>query len=77
MIDRPMFPPVTTRRGPRSRMRWSMVVVVVFPFVPVTPTIGAGQRRKKRPISVSTGMSRCSARRIVADRGRMPGITKT
>ena len=58
-------------------MRPIIVVVVVFPFVPVTPTIVAGHRRKNRLISVRTGMCRCNARRIVAERGRTPLITNT
>ena len=73
----PMFPPTSTRRRPSDSTRSTSVVVVVFPFVPVTPTIGAGQRRKKSAISVSTGILRLSARRIVGERGRMPGMTKT
>ena len=46
------------------------VNVVLLPLVPVTPTICAGQRRKNSPISVSTGMPRCTARWIVADADR-------
>src|SRR5439155_1274570 len=46
----PMFPPTSTRRRPSDSTRSTSVVVVVFPFVPVTPTIGAGQRRKKSAI---------------------------
>ena len=77
MIARPILPPTITRRRPRERIRPISVVVVVFPLVPVTPTIVAGHSRKNSPISVSTGICRCSARRIVAERGRTPLITNT
>ena len=77
MTGVPMFPPTMTRRVPRASTRSTSVVVVVFPFVPVIPTIVAGQSRKKRAISVRTGTRRCSARRMVGDRGRIPGMTKT
>src|SRR6059036_3514406 len=69
----PMFPPTTTRRRPSESTRSISVVVVVFPFVPVTPTMGAGQRRKKSAISVITGTLRCRARRMVGERGRVGG----
>ena len=73
----PMFPPVITRRRPDDSTSSISVVVVVLPFVPVTPTIGARHSRKKSAISVSTGILRWRARRIVGDRGRIPGMTKT
>ena len=72
-----MFPPATTRRRPDESTSSMIVVVVVLPFVPVTPTIGARQSRKKSAISVRTGIFRWRARRMVGDRGRMPGMTNT
>ena len=38
------------------------VVVVVFPLVPVTPAMGAGQRSKVRSISLRTGIPAARAR---------------
>src|SRR6266550_1255539 len=42
----PMFPPAITRRRPDESTSSMSVVVVVLPFVPVTPTIGARQARE-------------------------------
>ena len=44
-----MFPPRTTGcEGSPARRCAASAAVVVLPFVPVTPIVGAGQRRRKR-----------------------------
>ena len=52
----PMLPPSSTGVG-RCAPGWprSATMVVVLPFVPVTPTIGAGQSRRNRSTSLTTG----------------------
>ncbi|OGO59030.1 MAG: hypothetical protein A2V85_01305 [Chloroflexi bacterium RBG_16_72_14] len=45
----PMLPPRTAGwSGSAARIAWASEAVVVLPLVPVTPTVGAGQRRRNR-----------------------------
>jgi hypothetical protein len=53
--EMPMFPATTASARHAVSIAAQRLVVVVFPFVPVTPMIGAGQWRKKRLISISIG----------------------
>ncbi len=54
----PMFPPsVTGWTGSAARIAAASDEVVVFPFVPVTPTVGARQSRRKRSGSLTSGAS--------------------
>ena len=57
----PLLPPSTTGwAGSPARIAAIRAEVVVLPFVPVTPTVGAGQSRRNRSASeTSTGTSRC------------------
>ena len=51
---RPMFPAATARRPDASSIAAVRLVTVVFPFVPVTATIGAAARSAARSISLRT-----------------------
>ena len=50
-----MLPPRTTAAGPAASTAAVSDAVVVLPLVPVTPMVVAGQRRRKRSISLTTG----------------------
>ena len=52
---RPMFPAVSARTPEAMSMAAVSDVTVVFPFVPVTPTIGTRARSAARSISLRTG----------------------
>src|SRR5688500_11350457 len=53
--ETPIFPAKTVDAFQAESISAQRVAVVVLPLVPVMPTIGAGQSRKKRLISISTG----------------------
>ena len=52
-----MLPPSRTGAAPAPRTAAQRALVVVLPFVPVTPTVGHGHSRRKRSISLSTGVA--------------------
>jgi hypothetical protein len=55
MSGDPMFPPSSAGcDGSAASSAWASEAVVVLPFVPVTPTVGAGQRRRNRSGSETT-----------------------
>ena len=53
-----------------------MVVVVVFPSLPVTPIIWQGQTAKKASISEVRTAPRSCAARSCGTSGRRPGVRK-
>ena len=68
-----MLPATSTGDPAASRIAPSSAVVVVFPFVPVTPSSGFGSSRAPSSISEITGMPRARAR---CDRGGVSGHTR-
>ena len=77
-----MLPPSSTGwDGSAARIAAVSAEVVVLPFVPVTPIVGDGQRRRKRSASeTSAGAAGCpdrraatSARRAARRRGSVVG----
>ena len=55
-----MLPPSSTGwSGSAARIAAVSAEVVVLPFVPVTPIVGAGQRRRNRSTSDTSGR-RCA-----------------
>ncbi len=50
-----MLPPSTTGASPAASTAAASELVVVLPFVPVTPTVAAGHSRRNRSTSLTTG----------------------
>ncbi len=67
---RPMFPATSAGTPAAANMAPSSAVVVVLPFVPVTPRIGFGSSRAPSSISEITSMPRA---RAAATGGASPG----
>ena len=71
---RPILPPRWTVCPAASRRRAMMVVVVVFPSLPVTPRMGQGQTWKNTSISEVTTLPQALA--SSRKRGCRPGVRK-
>jgi hypothetical protein len=56
-----MFPPTKVGKAEASRISPSSAVVVVLPFDPVMPSIGASSSQLATSISETTGMFRARA----------------
>src|SRR6476620_6566087 len=75
--DTPILPATTVYGFQAVNIAAQRLVVVVFPFVPVTPMIGAGQRRKKRLISISTATPAARAAASNGDSRGTAGLRTT
>ncbi len=75
MSGRPMLPPSMTGSGPAASTAATRELVVVLPFVPVTPIVDAGQSRRKRSTSLTTGTrpDASTAARAARRRGSVVG----
>ena len=69
---RPMLPAAIVRTPDASSIAAIIVVTVVFPFVPVTATIGTRARSAARSISLRTAMPRADAASRSRDGRRAP-----
>ena len=72
-----MFPATTVVGHRWARIEWTSRVVVVLPFVPVTPIVGAGQAARNSVISISM---RAPCRSVTARNGesrRTSGLRTT
>ncbi len=65
-----MLPPRTTGAPPVARIAAISDEVVVLPFVPVIPIVVAGQRRRNRSTSLTTGIRPSASNSASAARRR-------
>ena len=72
----PMFPPRWTVFPAARSSSAMMVVVVVFPSLPVTARMGQGQTSKKTSISLVSVLPRSTAALSSGRSGRIPGVRK-
>ena len=75
--ETPMLPARTVVGSQARSMLGADRGRVVFPLVPVMPMIGAGQARKKRLISISTGTPAARAATSSGARRGTPGLRTT
>ncbi len=72
-----MLPAATVRTPDASSIAAIIVVTVVFPFVPVTATIGTRARSAARSISLRTAMPRACAAAMAGWSARTSGLGTT